>query len=66
MVDYFKVVTAALLLLSGIVMAFLSFHAAPVGELSDSVLWYVAQCLIYSGTVYGVDVVIDHRIRRKS
>lgn len=64
MVDTFKILSSAALLVSGIVMAFLSFYAKPVGELSDSVLWYVGQCLIYSGTVCGVDVVINHKLRK--
>lgn len=63
MVDSFKILSSAALLVSGIVLAFLSFYTPPVGELSDSVLWYVGQCLIYSGTVCGVGVVIDYKLR---
>ena len=60
-----KNLTAVFLLVSGVVMAFLSFLTSEQGEISDSVLWYFAQCLIYAGSVFGVKSYIDYVINEK-
>ena len=57
--------SALFLLLSGVTMAFLSFFTSQNGEISDSVLWYFAQCLIYAGSVFGMKIYIDNAIREK-
>ncbi len=59
----FAELTAAVTLCSGIGMAVAGFLCPPAGEISDSVLMYTAQTLIYAGSVLGVNVVIDQRIR---
>lgn len=60
-----KNLTAVFLLVSGVVMAFLSFLTSEQGEISDSVLWYFAQCLIYAGSVFGLKSYIDYVINEK-
>ncbi len=40
--------------------------APPFGEISDSVLWFFAQCLIYAGTALGFDVMIETKLRQLS
>ena len=57
------VITAVVLLTSGIVLSFLSFFLSVDNEIDDSVLWYFAQTLIYSGSIFGVKEYIDYRIR---
>lgn len=57
--------SALFLLFSGVTMAFLSFFTSQNGEISDSVLWYFAQCLIYAGSVFGMKIYIDNAIREK-
>lgn len=52
------------MLVAGVGLSVAGFCVPPVGEISDSVLWYFAQCLIYAGSALGVDVVIDQRIKR--
>lgn len=46
--------TALLLLLFGVILATAGFIVSPVGQIHESVLWLVAQCLIYAGSVLGV------------
>ena len=58
--------TAVVMLLSGIVISFIGFFTAPVGVISDSVLWYTAQALIYAGSIFGVGIYIDSRFRELS
>lgn len=59
---HFPELTATLTLLSGIGVAIAGFVVPPTGEISDSVLMYTAQTLIYAGSVLGVNVVIDRKI----
>ena len=54
--------SAIIMQVSGIMIAFLSFFRSPVGEISDSVLWFVAQTLIYSGSIFGVSVYVQTKV----
>ena len=56
------VVGALMMLMSGIALSVAGFVVDPVGEISDSVLWYVSQALIYAGSVVGVTVYIDRQL----
>ena len=52
------------LVASGAVLSFLGFYTEPIGEISDSVLWYFAQTLIYAGTAFGMKSYVDYRINK--
>ena len=56
------VVGALMMFMSGIALSVAGFVVDPVGEISDSVLWYVSQALIYAGSVFGVTVYIDRQL----
>lgn len=57
----FQYYTAGFMLLAGIVLSIAGFIVPPVGEISDSVLWLFAQCLIYAGSIFGVGIYIQSR-----
>ena len=42
------------MIVSGVVLTFLNF--ALYGEVSDGVLWYMAQALTYAGGIFGVSI----------
>lgn len=46
--------SAVMMLVSGIVLAFVALLIPPPGEIHDSVLYLFAQILIYSGSVFGI------------
>ena len=58
--------TAVGMLASGVGLSLAGFIAPPFGEISDSVLWFFAQCLIYAGTALGFDVMIEAKLRSLS
>ena len=58
----FRELSAAFMLVSGVALSVAGFCVQPVGEVSDSVLWFTAQCLVYAGSAIGIDVVIDRKI----
>ena len=58
--------TAVAMLASGVGLSIAGFIAPPFGEISDSVLWFFAQCLIYAGTALGFDVMIETKLRSLS
>ena len=60
--SYKGVVGALMMLMSGIALSVAGFVVDPVGDISDSVLWYVSQALIYAGSVFGVTVYIDRQL----
>ncbi|MBR7171578.1 MAG: hypothetical protein IKD19_05145 [Prevotella sp.] len=66
MQSQFRCWSAIGMLTSGVALSFCGFFAPPVGEISESVLWFTAQCLIYAGSALGIDVVIDHKLDKKN
>lgn len=50
------------MLVFGAVMATAGFIVSPLGEIHSSVLWIVAQCLIYAGSVLGVSAYTHGKI----
>ena len=58
--------TAVGMLSAGVALSVAGFIALPFGEISDSVLWFFAQCLIYAGTALGFDVMIETKLRQLS
>ena len=54
--DKISQISALLMLLSGVGLSVAGFVADPMGELSESVLWYVGQTLMYAGSIFGVTI----------
>ena len=53
--------TAVAMVLSGIVLAFLSFFCNNY-DIADGVLWYISQALIYAGGIFGVSIYFKTRL----
>lgn len=49
------------MLVSGVVLTFLSFFLNNY-VVSDGVLWYVSQTLVYSGAIFGVNVYFKAKL----
>lgn len=58
--------SALLMIAAGIGLSIASFVRDPLGEISDSVLWFVAQSLVYAGSIFGVAVYIDNKLAHLS
>lgn len=56
--------TALLLLLAGIAMAFVALLLPPTGIIHESVLYIFAQILIYAGSIFGIDAYIRKAIEQ--
>ena len=53
--------SAGVVLLSGMVLTYLSFFLGDDGEVADSVLYYMAQCFVYAGSIFGVSIYIKSK-----
>lgn len=53
-----QIYSAIAMLIAGVGLATAGFIVAPTGVISDSVLLFFAQCLIYAGSIFGVSVYI--------
>ena len=49
------------MILSGIILAFMSFFKND-GNISEGVLWYVAQALTYAGGIFGVSIYFKTKL----
>jgi hypothetical protein len=56
------VCSAVGMLIVGVSLNIAGFIVPPTGEISDSVLWVLAQSLIYAGSVFGVKSYIDGKV----
>ena len=59
--DWIQYSTAIAMILSGIILAFLSFFRND-GNISEGVLWYVAQTLTYAGGIFGVSIYFKTKL----
>ena len=57
----YQVFSALAMLLVGVALSIAGFIVPPVGEISDSVLWFFAQCLIYAGSIFGVSIYVQSK-----
>lgn len=53
-----QIYSAIAMLFAGVSLATAGFIVAPTGVISDSVLLFFAQCLIYAGSIFGVSIYI--------
>ena len=59
--DWIQYSSALAMILSGIILAFMSFFKND-GDISEGVLWYVAQALTYAGGVFGVSIYFKTKL----
>lgn len=52
--------TASLMILSGVVLTFISFFVN--GDVTEGVLWYMAQALTYAGGIFGVSIYFKTKL----
>lgn len=57
--------SAIFMLLFGSAMCIASFVVSVNGEVDDSVLWILGQCLVYSGSIFGIGLYVNYRIDKK-
>ncbi len=53
--------TAVAMVLSAIVLAFVCFFLNHY-KIEDSVLWYIAQALVYAASIFGISLAIKTKI----
>ena len=61
-----RAISAVGMLVAGVGLSVAGFCVEPVGEISDSVLWFFAQCLLYAGAALGIDVFVEHKIDERN
>ena len=53
--------TAVGMLVAGLALTVAGFIVEPLGEISDSVLYVLAQCFIYAGSIFGIGLYVNTR-----
>ena len=56
-----QVFTAVAMLVAGVGLSIAGFVVPPTGEISDSVLMFTAQCLVYADSALGINVYINSK-----
>ena len=52
-------------LLTAFLLSGVNMFLPPVGEISDTVLWYAAQAFFFAGAALGIDTMIDRKLDKK-
>lgn len=52
--EFFQYICASVMILSGVVLTFICFFTK--GDVTEGVLWYMAQALTFAGGVFGLSV----------
>ncbi len=50
-------------LFTAFLLSAVNMFLPPVGDISDTVLWYTAQAFFFAGAGLGIDVMIDRKIK---
>ena len=58
--EWLQYATAVLIVLSGIALTFICFFIKE--EVTEGVLWYVAQALTFAGAVFGINIYFHSKI----
>lgn len=53
--------SAIAMLICGVALTIAGFIVPPIGEISDSVLWFAAKTMLYAGSVFGVNVYVKDK-----
>ena len=56
-----QVFSAIAMLVAGVGLSIAGFIVPATGEISDSVLMFTAQCLVYAGSALGINVYINSK-----
>lgn len=59
-----KIWSAIMMLIASVGFGIAGFCVSPVGELSESVLWLIAQFLMYAAMALGVDAYVSLSVRK--
>ena len=52
------------MLVVGVSLVIAGFIVPPTGEVSDSVLWFFGECMIYAGSIFGISIYVTGNIRK--
>ena len=58
--EWIQYSTASAMIVSGIVLSFISFFVN--GDITEGVLWYMAQALTYAGGIFGVSIYFQTKL----
>lgn len=50
-----KIIFAIISFISSVVVGFLAMFLPPTGVIDNSILWFIAQLLVFTSTIIGVD-----------
>jgi len=60
--DTIATISAVAMLIFGATITAIGFFVDPLGEIHQSVLYVLGQCLIYSGSIFGITVYTRRRL----
>lgn len=61
-----QTISAFIMLLAGIGLNIASFAVPPVGGLSDSVMTFMGEALIYAASVFGMKAYVEKKIGERN
>lgn len=62
--EYIQYGICIVCILGAMVMSFLAMYIDPTGEIHDSILWLIAQVLVFCGSLMGINSLHNVHLKR--
>jgi hypothetical protein len=62
--EYIQYGICILCVLGAMVMSFLAMYIDPTGEIHDSILWLIAQVLVFCGSLMGINSLHNVHVKK--
>ncbi len=57
-----QILTALVVLATGVMLAYIDYFMPPIGQITDSVLAYLTHTMMFAGSILGVKTYVDYRL----
>lgn len=62
--EWIQYIVCIVCILGAMVMSFLAMYTDPTGEIHQSILWLIAQVLVFSGSLIGINHLHNIQIQK--
>lgn len=62
--EWIQYIVCIVCILGAMVMSFLAMYIEPSGELHSSILWLIAQVLVFCGSIMGIDSLHNIQVQK--
>lgn len=62
--EWVQYIICIVCVMGAMIMSFLAMYIKPEGEIDESILWLIAQVLVFVGSIFGINTVNNINIKK--